>query len=155
MVYVSVDDSLVNFHQIDKIAKAISIFEGSKQQIYANFLGHYGGLDNNIRAKECGISKLHIALNEKEMNSKKWHLNQKRPQNRTSNSFVVFVRHWLYDDYVRILDIVSPDAHERIDALIPKLVDKAETFFNLGKSDLNNLVNYIADDLVEGKRILK
>ena len=44
---------------------------------------------------------------------------------------------------MRILDIVHPDAHERIDSLIPALVKQAEKeFFNMGKGELEKLTHY-------------
>ena len=55
----------------------------------------------------------------------------------------MFLRHWLCPEYVRILDIVHPDAHERIDNLIPALVKQAEKeFFNMGKGELEKLTHY-------------
>ncbi|STO64455.1 Uncharacterised protein [Haemophilus parahaemolyticus] len=152
MVKVSVDDKLGNFPHIQKIAEGIAIFEITRlteNVIYPSFLGHYSGLDNHPKARECGLSKFHIALTIDEMNSKKWH--NRNPQNRTCNNFVVFVRHWLYTDYIRVLDIISPEAHERIDGLIPKLVDKAEHFFDKSKEELDKEINYSPNEEIKGK----
>lgn len=143
MIYVSVSDDLVDFPHIDKIAKGVALVLESGAEIYPNFLGHYSGLDNNPSAKEYKLSKLHIALSEEELNSVSWR--KPKGQSRTSNNFVVFIRHWLCPEYVRILDIIHPDAHERIDSLIPALINKSEMqFFNLGKSQLEQLNNYVA-----------
>ncbi|QIM63165.1 hypothetical protein A1D29_07655 [Pasteurellaceae bacterium Orientalotternb1] len=141
MIYVSVNDDLINFPSIDKIAQGVAVVLETNAEIYPNFLGHYSGLDNHPLAKQYKLSKLHIALSEAELNSSSWR--KPKGQSRTSNNFVVFLRHWLCPDYVRILDIIHPDAHERIDSLIPELIEKAEAqFFNLGKSQLEQLNNY-------------
>ncbi|TYG34810.1 hypothetical protein FW755_06775 [Lonepinella koalarum] len=154
MVFVSIENELVDIVHIDRIAKAVAIFEASKQQIYADFLGHYSGLDSNPQAKECGLNKLHIALTEEELISRQWHFNSHRPQNRTSDSFIIFVRHWLYPEYVRILDIVSPQAHQRIDKLIPDLINKAELFFSFNKAILEKQHHYIPDDIITGQHVV-
>lgn len=141
MIQVSINNDLTNFPQIDKIAQGVAVVLESNAEIYPNFLGHYSGLDNNSLAKEYKLSKLHIALSEAELNSTSWR--KPKGQSRTSNNFVVFLRHWLCPEYVRILDIIHPDAHERIDSLIPILIEKAEQqFFNLSKLQLEQLNNY-------------
>lgn len=143
MIYVSVSNDLINFPSIDKIAQGVAIVLESGAEIYPNFLGHYSGLDNHPLAKEYKLSKLHIALSEAELNSLSWR--KPKGYSRTSNNFVVFLRHWLCPEYVRILDIIHPDAHERIDSLIPTLIEKVESqFFNLSKSQLEVLNNYKA-----------
>lgn len=141
MIYVSVSDDLINFPQIEKIAKGVAVVLESNAGIYPRFLGHLSGLDNHPLAKEYKLSKLHIALSNAELNSKHWR--KPKGQSRTSNNFVIFVRHWLAPEYVRILAIIHPNAHERINSLIPLLVKKAEKqFFNLGKPELIALNNY-------------
>lgn len=141
MIFVSVNDDLAEFPQIDKIAKGVAIVLESNAEIYPNFLGHYSGLDNHTLAKQYKLSKLHIALSEAELTSSSWR--KTKGQLRTSNNFVVFLRHWFYPEYVRILDIVHPDAHERIDSLIPALIEQAEEqFFKLSKAQLEKLNHY-------------
>ncbi len=141
MIYVSVSDDLIGFPQIDRIAKGVAVVLESNAEIYPPFLGHYSGLDNHPLAKEYHLCKLHIALSTAELTSKTWR--KPKGQSRTSNNFVVFLRHWLSPEYVRILDIVHPDAHERIDNLIPALVKQAEKeFFNMGKGELEKLTHY-------------
>jgi mRNA interferase YafO len=56
---------------------------------------------------------------------------------------LVFVRHFYNDDYFQILALVSPDAHQRIDSMLPALIGLAEsTFIELSDDDLGALENF-------------
>ncbi|HIE1445906.1 type II toxin-antitoxin system YafO family toxin [Serratia liquefaciens] len=101
-------------------------------------LGCRGGFERNANAMAAGIEKFHIRMPD----DIPWpsHVPINR---RTSNNFLVFARHFYDDDYFQILALVSPDAHQRIDAMLPRLIDLAEnTFIELSDEDLDRLEHF-------------
>jgi len=58
------------------------------------------------------------------------------------DNFLIYVKHYMYDDYFQILDIVTPDAHKNIDKFIAVLVEKAEAFYQLNREQLDKLPYY-------------
>lgn len=101
-------------------------------------LGKRGGFERNRSAMSAGIEKFHIRM----PSDIPWpsHVPLSR---RSSNNYLVFVRHFYNDDYFQILALVSPDAHQRIDSILPALIGLAEsTFIELSDDDLGALENF-------------
>ncbi len=121
----------------------VAIFEDSSKTLYADFLGHYGKLENNPRA-DC-LEKLHIA-NIGDLFSTQWQ--SKKGFYRKSDHFVIYSKHWLFREYIQILDIITPNAHKRIDSLISDLLDKAEQFNAMGKAEIEALPHYTANHIL-------
>lgn len=101
-------------------------------------LGKNGGFERNTEATRSGIMKMHIKIKGEGFWSSR--LSQEK---RTSNNFLVYVRHWDHIERYQILAIVTPDAHERIDGLLPNLIKTAEKcFHDLNDAQLKNLKYY-------------
>lgn len=150
MPKITLHSDLASFPNIDKIAVGLALFEASGKQIYPDFLGHYGDLNNSPAARESELRKLHIALRQADFNLRSWHNFQ--GFNRTCDNFLVYVQHWAYTDYFQILEIVSPDAHKNVDKFINDMVRKAEEFYALRKEQLDQLA-YIDEHMQMAKVI--
>lgn len=129
---------------IEKIAIGIAKYEASDGEHYEPFLGHKGKFENNPRADS--LNKIHIA-NIGGLLSDNW--KSQKGYKRTSNHFVVYAEHWNLDDCFHILDVVTPNAHQRIDSLITALIDKAEAFNAFTKTQIEQMPNYTANSLNE------
>lgn len=134
---ITLSDDLVHFPHIDKIAQGLAIFENSGRKVYPDFLGHYGDLNNSSAARDSQLRKLHIALSKTDFKLPTWQ--NPKGFNRTCDNFLIYVKHWMFDDYFQILDIVAPDAHKNIDRFITALVEKAEAFYQLNRAQLDKL----------------
>ncbi|WP_407706002.1 type II toxin-antitoxin system YafO family toxin [Actinobacillus minor] len=81
------------------------------------------------------MSKIHIALNNEDFKSSKW---KRRTAERTSDNYVLYIRHPNISNCILILGIISPYAHNRIEddqSLIQKLIEIANSFTNLDNED--------------------
>ncbi len=119
-----------------KIATGLAVFHDTGK--YPDFLGHYGQFENNTKAMESQLNKIHIALYRSDWSLKTWQ--RDKGYNRASDNFVVYVRHFFFDDYYQILGIVTPKAHQRIDQLLPTFIDMAEIFHST--TNLSQLIIY-------------
>lgn len=146
IVSFSIAEPLHCFDFIEEVARALAVFEQSEQEDYAEFLGHYGKLENNPRARD--LHKIHIA-NIGGLLSDNW--KSKRGYNRTSDHFVIYCHHWNYSKCFHILAVITPNAHQRIDSLITELIDKAEAFNAMTKAQIEQLPSYTANDYTEIK----
>ncbi len=128
-----------------KIGGALTVFIDSNFTKYPSILGNLGAFERNPHAMQSQIAKLHIALDNKDLNIKTW--KRKQGSQRRSDNFLIFVSHWEYPNCYQIIDIISPDAHKRSDALIPILIETAEQFHALNKEQLSKLhwVEYIGE----------
>lgn len=131
---------------IEKLAVGIAKYEASNGECYEYFLGHKGKFENNPRAES--LHKMHIA-NIGGLLSDNW--KSQRGYNRKSNHFVIYSEHWDLDGRFHILDVVTPNAHQRIDSLIADLIDKAEAFNAMTKAQIDQLKSYTANDYTETK----
>lgn len=142
-VRVFIRKELASLTKIERVAVGLALFEQSGRDYYPSFFGHYGKFENNPRAED--LSKLHIA-SIADLTSSQWQ--SKRGYQRKSDHFVVYCRHWYERNYFQILDIVTPNAHNRIDSLIVDLLNKAEQFNAMSKTEIDNLTQYTADHLL-------
>lgn len=51
-------------------------------------------------------------------------------------------RHFFFDNYFQILDILTPNAHKTLNNKIPAYIDLAEQFHTLNNQDLSKLTHY-------------
>ncbi|EBT2120832.1 type II toxin-antitoxin system YafO family toxin [Salmonella enterica] len=88
--------------------------------------GRDGQWELNKRTVDSNIFKLHIRLPDEPV----W--KKHKPQlERTSNHYLVYVRHWLNEDQIQIISIMSPNAHELANSsFLAVLEQRAEDFHN-------------------------
>lgn len=86
--------------------------------------GRDGQWELNRRTVDSNIFKLHIRLPD-EAGWKKH-----KPQlERTSNHYLVYVRHWLETTQMQVISVMSPNAHERANSsFLAELERRAEEF---------------------------
>ncbi|PJG83275.1 type II toxin-antitoxin system YafO family toxin [Caviibacterium pharyngocola] len=140
---VLIDSDLSDTPCIDRVAVGIALFHDTGK--YPDFLGHFGQFENNPQAMTSLLNKMHIALYREDWTLRKWR--HRNGCNRTFDNFVIYAKHIFDEDCYLILDIVSPDAHKRIDLLLPDLIRKAETFHRLRPTELQKLPAYTASHI--------
>ncbi|MBL5819927.1 type II toxin-antitoxin system YafO family toxin [Serratia marcescens] len=138
MAKVSITEQLCDDHTARHfatlVAKCLSNVHDSP------LLGARGGFERNIASMMAGIEKFHIRMPDEE--PWKDHLPLSR---RTSNNYLVFARHCYRDGYYQILAIISPNAHQQIDIMLPALIELAEkTYIELSDDDLEKLEHFEA-----------
>ncbi|WP_445375871.1 type II toxin-antitoxin system YafO family toxin [Photorhabdus tasmaniensis] len=47
----------------------------------------------------------------------------------TSNNYLVYARHWEQSDIFQSIAVIAPDAHEKIDAMLPVIIEITENDF--------------------------
>lgn len=98
-------------------------------------LGRNAKFERNRAACDEGIYHIHFCFPSEI--TEKWL--RKDPFHRTSDNFVIYVRHWRFDKLCCILAVITPEAHQRIDHLLPQLIVKAQHFNQLGREELAEL----------------
>ncbi|MEG9832566.1 type II toxin-antitoxin system YafO family toxin [Serratia marcescens] len=127
---LSDDETARHFAQM--VARCLSNLPASP------LLGCRGGFERNPNAMAAGIEKFHVRMPDEEAWPSHTPINR-----RTSNNFLVFARHFYDDNYFQILALVTPEAHQRIDAMLPRLIDLAEnTFIELSERELDKLEHF-------------
>ncbi|MCT8347623.1 type II toxin-antitoxin system YafO family toxin [Photorhabdus temperata] len=62
---------------------------------------------------------------------------------RVSNNYLVYARHWERSDTFQIIAVIVPDAHEKIDAMLPDIIEITESDFqSLNQPQLGLLTYY-------------
>lgn len=136
MAKVCIHSSLASNETIQGYARELSAFLNGDS--LSGRIGKNSGFERNHSATSCGIIKAHIKI----PGAGFWPANLPQ-KNRTSNDYLVYVRHWDFSDTFQILAVITPDAHERIDGLLPTLVDIAEkSFHDLNDAQLKALTYY-------------
>ncbi|EOC0700404.1 type II toxin-antitoxin system YafO family toxin [Salmonella enterica subsp. enterica serovar Kokomlemle] len=136
MKEVSVHKSLADNPTVQGYARELSDFLNGRS--VSGRIGRIGGFERNNEATKSSIMKVHIKMAGEGFWGSDISL-----MNRTSNSFLVYASHWDFSDKVQIIAIVSPDAHERIDRLLPDIIRIAENdFHSLSESELKQLEFY-------------
>ncbi len=101
-------------------------------------LGKNGGFERNTSATASGIMKMHIKVPGEGF----WNPRQRQAQ-RTSDNYLVYARHWDMIDLYQVIAIVTPDAHARIDGLLPDIIKAVEeSFHDLNENQLTQYVFY-------------
>lgn len=101
-------------------------------------LGKNGGFERNNAAIQSSILKIHIKVPGETL----WNAADVQ-RYRTSNNYLVYARHWDLTQKFQIICIVTPDAHQRIDGLLPSIIKIAEDgFHSLNEEQLNQLTCY-------------
>ncbi|MBZ6385538.1 MULTISPECIES: type II toxin-antitoxin system YafO family toxin [Pantoea] len=101
--------------------------------------GSHGGFERNYEAMSANIRKIHLLID----GDKPWHPDAPLSE-RTSNNYLVYAKHFYREEHLQLLAIISPNAHQVIDDLLPGLVDLAEQFIELSDEELALLKTYQA-----------
>ncbi|EEV1982745.1 TPA: type II toxin-antitoxin system YafO family toxin [Escherichia coli] len=102
----------------------------------AGYLGRVASFERNFDATSEGIKHIHIRIAGKE---EPWSSKVRRFE-RKSDNFLIYATHWFYGNYHQVLAIVSPDAHHRIDSILPDMIDYvARNFSPLTEEQLKAL----------------
>ena len=143
---------MLHFPNIEKIAIGIAIYQEFK--LYPDFLGHASAFERNKLATQSNLFKFHIALLDTDFNAKSWKNNANQGDKRTSDNFVLYVQHYWYENFFQILDILTPEAHSRIDVLLPQYIEQAEHFHSLRLMELETLTNFSVEHQLVKQLIL-
>ncbi|MBI0277283.1 type II toxin-antitoxin system YafO family toxin [Hafnia alvei] len=104
----------------------------------SEWLGRDAGFERHPRAQNEGIRHCHVRLMGKD---EPWN-HSTRQFARVSDNFLVYARHWQYDNYYQILALLSPDAHTSINSLLPAFCAHTERSFScLSEYELRQLAN--------------
>lgn len=133
MARVSIHSSLNDLVLVQGLARELSLYLSGIS--LSGRLGRNGGFERNNSAQTSGILKIHF----KAPGEGFW-ADAIRQSTRTSNNYIVYARHWDKVDTFQIIAVISPDAHETSDALLPKIIDVAERdFHSLNENELDVL----------------
>ncbi|EEA9136268.1 type II toxin-antitoxin system YafO family toxin [Salmonella enterica] len=136
MARVSIHPSLKGLALVQGLARELSLYLSGVS--LSGRLGRNGGFERNNSAQTSGILKIHF----KAPGEGFWP-DTTRQSTRTSNNYIVYARHWDKIDTFQIIAMISPDAHETSDALLPQIIDVAERdFHSLNDSEIDNLEHY-------------
>ncbi|EAV6399735.1 hypothetical protein E8K60_09130 [Salmonella enterica] len=114
---------------------AIMLAKYLSQSIVTGYIGCWGGFERqSIRAAH--IHKLHIKV----PGESPWPANI-RQSDRKSDSFLIYSSHYMYENYFLFIGIIHPDAHKKIDNLLPGLIEFTENNFqNKNERELRELI---------------
>lgn len=107
----------------------------SGEHAISGYIGCWGGFERQtINANH--IHKLHIKTPEETP----WNKNIKQP-NRKSDGFLIYASHYMFRDYYLFIGIIHPDAHKRINQLLPGIISFSESNFqNRNERELRDLL---------------
>lgn len=100
--------------------------------------GSHGGFERSYEAMAANIRKIHLKL----PGDKPWPP-EYSPSKRTCDNYLVYAKHLYNDEHYQILAIISPNAHEQIDSLLPSIIKLVEeTFSEIPQEELDKLKTY-------------
>lgn len=82
----SIHSTLAGIPHLEKIAVGLALFHDTGK--YANFLGHAGGFEQNHKASNSQLHKIHIALYQSDWTLNTWQ--NRGGYHRTSDNFVIY-----------------------------------------------------------------
>lgn len=101
-------------------------------------IGKDGGFERNAQATSSGVMKIHIKIPGEGFWS-----SSLRQSLRTSDNYLVYAMHWDDPGKFMVIAIITPDAHARIDGLLPSIIKITEKdFHSLTMSDFKVLKFY-------------
>lgn len=137
MIKVSITNALMNKGAAHRYAQNLAESLSLGKQFWC--FGSHGGFERNYEAMAANIRKIHVLLE----GDKPWPANYSISE-RTCNNFLIYAHHLYEDDHFQILALISPDAHARVDAMLPEIIKLAEAFIELPLSELEKLKTYDA-----------
>ncbi len=151
MTAVCIDEDLKKLPHIDKLAKGVLVYEHTYGKVFPSFLGRKGDFNENPQARSSGLLKLHFLPSEDKATAEKWaNIKSDNPYNLTSDHFIIYARHLWEEDFIKILGIVTPNAHQRTrqnSYLISSYIEKAEYFYTLDRPTLERICAFTDKDL--------
>ncbi len=111
------------------------VFLASDKTIIPDLFGRDAPFERNRAAMDEKIRHLHFCFRSEW--TIKWQ--RKTQYHRTSDNFIIYVPHWRFDNWFCILAVITPEAHRRINNLLPQIIQKAQWFNQLGKDELIQL----------------
>lgn len=136
MAKVCIHQSIANNQTIQGYATELSNYLNGTS--VSGRLGKNGGFERNSSATASGILKIHI----KAPGEAHWSSNIQQ-RHRTSDNYLVYARHWSRTELFQVIALVTPDAHARIDGLLPNIINITEKHFqDLNDSQLDQLTYY-------------
>lgn len=146
-----------DIQQVEKIVECLARSnhtDDCNDLIYPNKLGKMGRLGESVaghilNAEQYNslIYKTHLALTKDDFNSNSW--KRKTNELRTSDNYVLYVKHPEVEDCILVLGIVSPDAHKRIEddtTLVKKLIAEASYFQDLDEREFSKCGKYFIEN---------
>lgn len=138
MVKVSITKELYRLGAAHKYAQMLADYlsKGSRFWCFWSF----GGFERSYDAMAANISKIHLKL----PGDTPWPPGLPQSE-RTCDNFLVFAKHLYDDEHYQILAIITPNAHQQADLVLPELIRLAEeTFIELPPDELEKLKTYDA-----------
>lgn len=138
MAKVSITEKLQKHAAAHRFAQNLAKNLANETQFWC--FGSHGGFEKNYNAMAANIRKIHVKLEGDAPWPAEFSLSE-----RTCNNFLVYAQHLYEDEHYQILALVSPDAHQVIDKMLPSIIELAEeTFIDLPSDELSKLKTYNA-----------
>lgn len=138
MAKVSITEKLQHKAAAHRFAQNLAQNLASDTQFWC--FGSHGGFEKNYDAMAANIRKIHVKLEGDTPWPPEYSLSE-----RTCNNYLVYAQHLYEDEHYQILALISPDAHQVIDRMLPSIIKLAEeTFIELPLEELNKLKTYTA-----------
>lgn len=138
MAKVSITEALYHSGAAHKYAPMLAAYLSNGAPFWC--FGSLGGFERSYDAMAANIRKIHLKL----PGDKPWAPDAPLSE-RTCDNYLVFAQHLYDDEHYQILAIISPNAHQLADVMLPKLVQLAEeTFIELPPDELSQLKTYDA-----------
>lgn len=114
----------------DELSNALQQY--FQKNILAETFGRDAPFERNRFAVDENIRHLHFCY-PSELTPQWLRKNQNR---RTSDHFIIYTSHWRFEQLFCVLAVVTPCAHQRIDNLLPQIIQAAQQFNQLNQNDL-------------------
>ncbi|EIX9337709.1 TPA: type II toxin-antitoxin system YafO family toxin [Klebsiella pneumoniae] len=138
MVRVSITSGLYQQSAAHRYAKMLAQTISNETQYWC--FGSHGGFERSYEAMAANIKKIHLKL----PGDKPWPPEYSLSQ-RTCDNYLVYAKHLYNDEHYQIVAIISPNAHDQIDSLLPSIIKLVEdTFSELPQAELDQLKTYNA-----------
>lgn len=138
MAKVSITENLQHKAAAHRFAQNLARYLANGTQFWC--FGSHGGFEKNYAAMAANIRKIHVKLD----GDAPWPAELSLSE-RTCNNYLVYAQHLYEDEHYQILALISPDAHQLIDKMLPSIINLAEeSFIELSVAELNKLKTYNA-----------
>jgi len=138
MVKGSITECLYQQGAAHKYAKMLAETISNSAQYWC--FGSHGGFERSYEAMAANIKKIHLKLPEDKPWPPEYSLSQ-----RTCDNYLIYTKHLYNDEHYQILAIISPNAHEQIDSMLPAIIKLVEeNFSEMPQNELDKLKTYDA-----------
>lgn len=136
MARVCIHSSLSDIPVIQGYARELSLYLNNLS--LSGRLGRNGGFERNNNAQSSGILKIHF----KAPGEGFWD-RAVRQVDRTCDNYIIYARHWDDTETFQIIAVITPHAHAKADAMLPDIIQIAESdFHSMSDSQLQSLTYY-------------